>query len=186
MYALIIQQTEDTRTKKKRTKKKPRNKYNINKTKQWAKDHKKQKKQDQEKIKKRIQRNKTKPGAKNHKTQNTKITKGGEPGSPVVRRLLCTVLLWGGCYVLSCCGEAAMYCPPAGSGFVLFVEGLCVTWLLPLGVGEINSVRILWLMIEVCYVIVLNIMGRLRACFVLTCVWCSCVFFCGWGVSSIQ
>jgi len=34
-----------------------------------------------------IHQNKTKPGAKNHKTQ--KITKGGQPGCPVVGRLLC-------------------------------------------------------------------------------------------------
>ena len=38
-----------------------------------------------------IHQNKTKPGAKNHKTQ--KITKGGEPGGPVLGRLLCTVFV---------------------------------------------------------------------------------------------
>jgi hypothetical protein len=51
----------------------------------------KEPKKDQEKTKKQIQRNKTKPGAKNHKTQ--KITKGGEPGGPVLGRLLCTVFV---------------------------------------------------------------------------------------------
>ena len=43
------------------------------------------KNKDQEKTKKQIKRNKTKPGAKIIK--HKKITKGGEPGGPVVGRL---------------------------------------------------------------------------------------------------
>ena len=60
------------------------------------------------------------------------------------------------------------------------MEVLCVTWLLPVGVGErkicensLDDNRG-----------VLGIMRRLCKCFVLTCVWCSCVIlFSVWGVS---
>jgi len=49
----------------------------------------KEPKEGQEKTKKQIKRDKTKPRAKNHKTQNKKVTKGGQPGYPVVGRLPC-------------------------------------------------------------------------------------------------
>jgi len=72
---------------------------------------------DQEKTKKQIQQNKTKQNREQkimkYKTQ--KITKGGEPGSPVVR----------GCYVLSSCGSGLLHV----SSFIigsLCVEGMCV------------------------------------------------------------
>jgi len=85
----------------------------------------KEPKKDQEKTKKQIQRNKTKPGAKNHKTRNKKSQKEDS----------LEVLSWEGCYVLSSCGSGLLRV----SSFIvgsLRMEGLCVTWLLPVGVGE--------------------------------------------------
>ena len=88
--------------------------------------NKEPKKRTKKKAKKQIKRNKTKAGAKNHKTQNTK--KSQKEGS-------LEVLSWGGCYVLSSCGSGLLRV----SSFIigsLFVDVVCVTWLLLVGPGE--------------------------------------------------
>ena len=57
------------------------------------------------------------------------------------------VLSWGSCYVLPTYGSGLLRV----SSFILWVAvcvgGLCVAWLLPVGVGERKCVRILWVMI---------------------------------------